>query len=368
MPALSLRNLNKKYGNVEVIHDLSLDIEVGEFAVLVGPSGCGKSTLLRMLAGLEEITSGELIIDGKVANDLHPRERGVSMVFQSYALYPHMTVRENIGFGLKLAKTPKAEIRKIVDGVADTLQINELLDRRPSQLSGGQNQRVAIGRALARKPKIILFDEPLSNLDAKLRVKMRTELKDFHRDHGITTVYVTHDQVEAMAMADRITVMESGRVMQTDVPLTLYNQPAGKFVAEFIGSPQMNMLDVTRVEDGQLFTNEIAIPIPSDARKSVANCRYVGIRPQHLDIVKVGKGIATATVKSIEHLGNESFLQLQLGEGLILTSTLTGSTTPELNDRLDINVSWDKLHIFGADGTRIKVLPRVSDVSTYGSK
>ena len=244
MADVKLVDLKKSYGSVDIIKGVSLDIKHGEFVVFVGPSGCGKSTLLRMISGLEEITGGELYIDGKLFNDQQPRERGIAMVFQTYAIFPHMTVRENIGFGLTLAGMPKAEKKRAVDEAARILQMEHLLDRKPSQLSGGQRQRVAIGRSIVRKPKVFLFDEPLSNLDAALRVDMRMEIGKLHNDLDATMIYVTHDQVEAMTLADKIVVLRAGEVMQVGSPLELYHNPANQFVAGFLGSPKMNFLDV----------------------------------------------------------------------------------------------------------------------------
>ena len=244
MADVKLVDLRKSFGSVDIIKGVSLDIKHGEFVVFVGPSGCGKSTLLRMISGLEEITGGDLYIDGKRVNDEQPRERGIAMVFQSYAIFPHMTVRENIGFGLTLAGMPKAEKEKAVGEAARILQMEHLLDRKPSQLSGGQRQRVAIGRSIVRKPKVFLFDEPLSNLDAALRVDMRMEIGKLHHDLDATMIYVTHDQVEAMTLADKIVVLRAGEVMQVGSPLELYHNPANQFVAGFLGSPKMNFLDV----------------------------------------------------------------------------------------------------------------------------
>src|SRR5690606_30890441 len=244
MAGLRLAKLKKKFGPVDVINNVDLDIADGEFVVFVGPSGCGKSTLLRMIAGLEEITAGDLFIDGRRCNDMEPRERGIAMVFQSYALYPHLTVYENMSFGLTLNKTPKAEIDARVREAARILKLDLLLDRKPSQLSGGQRQRVAIGRAIVRKPGVFLFDEPLSNLDAALRMEMRMEIAKLHKELGATMIYVTHDQVEAMTLADKIVVLEGGVVQQIGTPIELYKKPANKFVAGFIGSPKMNFLKV----------------------------------------------------------------------------------------------------------------------------
>ena len=288
MADVKLVNLKKSYGNVDIIKGVSLDIKHGEFVVFVGPSGCGKSTLLRMISGLEEITAGELWIDGKLVNEAQPRERGIAMVFQSYAIFPHMTVRENIGFGLTLAGTPKAEKEKAVNEAARILQMEHLLDRKPSQLSGGQRQRVAIGRSIVRKPKVFLFDEPLSNLDAALRVDMRMEIGKLHKDLAATMIYVTHDQVEAMTLADKIVVLRAGEVMQVGSPLELYHNPANQFVAGFLGSPKMNFLDVDVKEaaNGRVTVASAAlepVSIPHAIGRYAAGGRAVlGVRPQFL--------------------------------------------------------------------------------------
>jgi multiple sugar transport system ATP-binding protein len=282
MATVSLKGLNKSFGGVQVIKDIDLEIEEGEFVVLIGPSGCGKSTLLRMIAGLETISGGELRIDGKRMNEVPPRERGISMVFQSYALYPHMTSERNMSFSLRLAKTPEAEQKEKVGRAAGVLGLGPYLDRLPRQLSGGQRQRVAMGRAIVREPDVFLFDEPLSNLDAKLRVRMRAELKELHQKLRTTTVYVTHDQIEAMTLADRIVVLRDGEVEQVGTPLELYDHPANAFVGTFLGSPSMNLFDAEvapedparlRLENG----DEIRLPAPAARRGRVT----MGIRPEH---------------------------------------------------------------------------------------
>ena len=293
MSSLTIKEIYKSFGQVEVLKDISLDIQSGEFLVLVGPSGCGKSTLLNLVAGLETATRGEIFIDDKMVNHVSPKDRDIAMVFQTYALYPNMSVRKNISFGLEMRKVPKAEIEEIVGKVAGILQIEELLDRKPAQLSGGQRQRVAMGRALARNPSIFLFDEPLSNLDAKLRVEMRTEIKLLHQRLGVTTVYVTHDQVEAMTLADRIAIMKDGTIQQFDTPRNVYKDPANLFVAGFIGSPSMNFIPtrveqmgdaygvVLNVEGGQSQT--LAVPLwNGDLRKWEGREVLLGIRPEHI--------------------------------------------------------------------------------------
>lgn len=303
MTTLTFNNLTKTYGkNIHAISNINAEIDSGEFIVIVGPSGCGKSTLLRMVAGLESITSGELKINDEIVNHLEPKQRGIAMVFQNYALYPHMTNRQNIGYALKLAGLSKDEINRRVEAVAEKLQLTPYLDRKPSQLSGGQRQRVAMGRAIVREPKIFLFDEPLSNLDAKLRVEMRKQIKQLQRELGITSLYVTHDQVEAMTMADRLIVLNSGKVQQIGKPLELYQNPANRFVAEFIGSPAMNILENTDIDtQGELIS---------------AN-HHLGIRPEHIQITENPKDLAF-TIDICEHLGNTQ----------ILVGTLTGSNIP----------------------------------------
>lgn len=302
MARVEFRALGKRYPNgFEAVQGFSIDIADGEFVVLVGPSGCGKSTSLRMVAGLESITSGELLIDGRVVNDLPPKARDVAMVFQSYALYPHMTVFQNMAFALTLRKMPKAEIKQRVEQVAERLGLTELLSRKPKLMSGGQRQRVAMGRAIVRAPKVFLFDEPLSNLDAKLRLKMRVELSRLHRSLGATSLYVTHDQVEAMTLADRIVLLEGGSVQQIGAPLDLYSKPANLFVASFIGSPGMNLLDAV-VTEGRIRGEGFDFPSPVKASGTVK----IGIRPEHLTVVDSGGW--TGQVEVAEPLGSETFV------------------------------------------------------------
>ena len=302
MSNIRLRNVTKRFGSTVTLHQVNLDIEDGEFAVFVGPSGCGKSTLLRMIAGLEEVSEGEVLIGDEVMNDVVPARRGVAMVFQSYALYPHMTVAENMGYGLKVNKVPKTEIRRQVEMVAKTLQLSHLLDRKPKQLSGGQRQRVAIGRAIVRNPRVFMFDEPLSNLDAELRVDMRLHIARLHQELKTTMVYVTHDQVEAMTLADKIVVMNYGKVEQMGSPMALYYNPVNKFVAGFIGSPQPERLTVTLAQDHQLALNIATQPLKPGAAVTL------GIRPEHLT-----PEVATGTVvefqcEVVERLGNNTYL------------------------------------------------------------
>ena len=326
-----LRGIKKSYGKVDVIHGIDLDIEPGEFVVFVGPSGCGKTTLLRMIAGLEEITSGELSIAGARVNDLPPSQRGVAMVFQSYALYPHKTVYDNMAFGLKIAKVPKPEIEQRVREASEILQITEYLQRLPKALSGGQRQRVAIGRAIVRNPKVFLFDEPLSNLDAALRTKMRVELKTLLRRLGATMIYVTHDQVEAMTLADKIVVLNKGRVEQVGHPLELYHKPASLFVAGFIGSPQMNFIG-----------GEFA------ARHQATT---VGLRPEHLNVVADGE--ITGTLKHSEKLGNETFAYVNAGALGDITARIDGTLDVEPGASVALGYAPQHLFRFDSAGKRL---------------
>ncbi|CAN5161776.1 sn-glycerol-3-phosphate ABC transporter ATP-binding protein UgpC [soil metagenome] len=307
MGQVSLRGIRKSYGAVDVIKGIDLEVHDGEFLVFVGPSGCGKSTTLRMIAGLETITGGELMIDGVRANDLRPSDRGAAMVFQSYALYPHMTVAENMGFALKMAGVPKARRAEQVGHAAEILRITELLGRLPKDLSGGQRQRVAIGRSIVRNPKVFLFDEPLSNLDAALRVNMRIELSRLHKELGTTMIYVTHDQVEAMTMGDRIAVFHKGVVEQLGAPLALYNQPANEFVATFLGAPRINLVD--RPQGAS--TGPHRALWDGLAASRPANAQRAGLRPEHLRVAGAGEGVP-ATVALAEHLGDSSILHLRV--------------------------------------------------------
>ena len=321
MASVTMRKIRKVYDNtVEVIKGVDLDVQDGEFMVFVGPSGCGKSTMMRMIAGLEDITDGELLIGDRVANDLPPVDRGVAMVFQSYALYPHMTVAENMGFGLKLAGSSKAEIEKIVGKAAEILHITNLLDRRPKALSGGQRQRVAIGRAIVRKPGVFLFDEPLSNLDANLRVQMRVELTKLHKELGSTMIYVTHDQTEAMTMGDRIAVFNRGIVEQVGPPMALYHDPVNTFVAEFLGSPRMNLLPMTWQRSGESARIEVGGStiawngVGNGPAESSRDDLLLGIRPEHFEVFASGDsaGSIAATVDVAERLGDIVLLYLKV--------------------------------------------------------
>ncbi len=345
MASLSFRDIHKAYGKVKVLHGIGFDISDGEFVVLVGPSGCGKSTLLRMLAGLEDITGGEILIDGKVVNDLESKDRDIAMVFQSYALYPHMTVRENMGFSLRLRKADAATTARRVDDAARILNLDALLDRYPRELSGGQRQRVAMGRAIVRDPKVFLFDEPLSNLDAKLRVAMRAEIKALHQRLKTTTVYVTHDQIEAMTMADRIVVMHDGIIEQIGTPLELFDHPGNLFVAQFIGSPSMNVFK------GQLQGDQVqalGARWPVEPRLAAAAGREVhyGIRPTDL---RLGSDGIAARVVVIEPTGAETELLVEVG-GQQLVLVMHGRTQARPDDIVHLQLDADKAHVFDAQG------------------
>jgi multiple sugar transport system ATP-binding protein len=353
MADVKLVDLRKSYGSADIIKGVSLDIRHGEFVVFVGPSGCGKSTLLRMISGLEEITGGDLYIDGQRVNDMQPREREIAMVFQSYAIFPHMTVRENIGFGLTLAGTPKAEKKRIVDEAARILQMEPLLDRKPSQLSGGQRQRVAIGRSIVRKPKVFLFDEPLSNLDAALRVDMRMEIGKLHKDLGATMIYVTHDQVEAMTLADKIVVLRAGEVMQVGTPLELYHNPANQFVAGFLGSPKMNFLDVEvkAAGDGQVVVAAPAlepVSIPHAVGNFAVGGRAVlGVRPQFLHPGQFAdRGHLRGNVSLVERLGSETVLNVDLTAGGRIVVALDGDQAFDLGSELLLGFEPERGHLF----------------------
>jgi multiple sugar transport system ATP-binding protein len=346
MASVSIDQVRKQYGAVPVIHGVSVDIQDGEFVTLVGPSGCGKSTLLRMLAGLEDISAGEIRIGERVVNDVAPKERDIAMVFQSYALYPHMTVAENMGFALRLKGQDKATICKRVTEAADILALGPLLDRLPRQLSGGQRQRVAMGRAIVRHPQVFLFDEPLSNLDAKLRVTMRAEIKELHQRLKTTTVYVTHDQIEAMTMADKIVVMRDGRVEQIGKPLELFDRPTNTFVATFIGSPSMNLFE-GEVSAGEFQLSGAALPLPPS--KNGAGPKTYGVRPEHISIQAEGM---PATVVVVEPTGSETHVLAKLGSVEI---TLLLRDRIELRPGQTISIAPDltKLHLFGVDGRRL---------------
>src|SRR5579864_3373187 len=358
MARVAMRGLNKMYDEVHAVIDVNLDIRDQEFVVLVGPSGCGKTTTLRMVAGLESITGGQISIDETVVNDLPPMDRDIAMVFQNYALYPHMTVYDNMAFGLKMRKFDKPEIARRVGEAADILGIRDLLKRKPRQLSGGQRQRVALGRAIVRHPRVFLFDEPLSNLDAKLRVQMRVELKKLHERLGTTAIYVTHDQVEAMTLGDRVVVMRDGRVQQVGDPLELYNEPANRFVAGFIGSPAMNFASVRIAADnGGLWAtgDGIRLKIPADRTNDLAAQAgkevTFGIRPEDLRIAN-GSDPAEmsieAVVEVIERLGSEILLDVAVGPGSMVAA-VEPTVTAKVHEHLRLAVNPHRLHFFDAE-------------------
>ena len=346
---IQLRQIVKAYGDVEVIHGVDLTIDPGEFTVFVGPSGCGKSTLLRMIAGLEPITGGDLLIDGQRMNEVPAAKRGIAMVFQSYALYPHMTVRDNIAFPLKMAKAPKEVIDQKVEYAARTLNLSSYLDRRPRALSGGQRQRVAIGRAIVREPKIFLFDEPLSNLDAELRVQMRVEIAKLHNDLGNTMIYVTHDQVEAMTMADKIVVLRQGVIEQAGAPLELYNNPRNLFVAGFIGSPKMNFLSASADGAGiRVAGNSLTLQRP------VAGATTLGVRPEHITIAE-GSGVKLADVRVdlVENLGGQTVVYATTSDNQAITIVLEGQSKVELGATVGVHIDPARIHLFDAEGQAI---------------
>ena len=355
MASVGFRNIEKAYGTVKVIHGIGFDIQDGEFVVLVGPSGCGKSTLLRMLAGLEEITGGEISIDGRVVNELESKDRDIAMVFQSYALYPHMTVRENMAFSLRLRNADKKLTDQRVEDAARILNLDKLLERHPRELSGGQRQRVAMGRAIVRDPKVFLFDEPLSNLDAKLRVAMRAEIKALHQRLKTTTVYVTHDQIEAMTMADRIVVMHDGIIEQIGTPLELYDHPGNLFVAQFIGSPSMNVVAGTLRGLGGATEVEAAgtrWPVPAQVGGSNGQAVHYGIRPGDIHLSPTGHGIS-AKVIVVEPTGAETELLVQVGDMQIVV-VIHGRTAAKPDDTVHLVIDTDKAHVFdSASGQRL---------------
>ncbi len=376
MASLSLKHIYKKYaGNVLAVSDFNLEIKDKEFVIMVGPSGCGKSTTLRMIAGLEEITSGELYIGDRLVNDVAPKDRDIAMVFQNYALYPHMTVFDNMAFGLKLRKTPKDEIKRRVEEAARILDIEHLLDRKPAALSGGQRQRVALGRAIVREPKVFLLDEPLSNLDAKLRAQMRTELSKLHQKLGTTFIYVTHDQTEAMTMADRIVVMKDGVIQQVDSPQRLYDLPCNMFVAGFIGSPQMNFIESKIVKKDETFYVEFGsedtktrrgvkylIPLPAAKVEGKGLDEYVGkevimgIRPEDVHdeprlLAEFADCKVQAKVEVTEMMGAETFLYFNV-EGYDFTARVEPTSTAHPGDEVEIALENTKIHLFDKDTER----------------
>ena len=358
MAKVVLENVYKIYpGDVTAVHDASLEIQDQEFVVLVGPSGCGKSTTLRMVAGLEDISKGRILIDGKVVNDVPPKDRDIAMVFQNYALYPHMTVYDNMAFGLKLRKYPKEEIHRRVTEAAEILGITEYLERKPKALSGGQRQRVAVGRAIVRKPKAFLFDEPLSNLDAKMRVQMRAEISKLHKRLKSTMIYVTHDQIEAMTMGDRIVVMKDGWIQQVATPLNIYTRPANQFVAGFIGSPPMNFFEGTVADGGAAF-DEGTFRLPlgkeqSAALKGLAGKKVtMGIRPEDIREAGAGEGVE-ATVEVVEMMGSEVYLYATTGKSSF-TARVSAGCGAKVGDKVQLALDPAKAHFFGEDGKAIR--------------
>jgi multiple sugar transport system ATP-binding protein len=360
--ALELQNINKDFGSTKVIRDVSLAINDGEFVVFVGPSGCGKSTLLRLIAGLEDISTGTIKIGERVVNDLEPKDRAIAMVFQSYALFPHMNVRDNMAFGLKIAGVAREEMDAKVNEAARMLALGELLDRKPSQLSGGQRQRVAIGRAIVRKPEVFLFDEPLSNLDAALRVSTRAEIAKLHKDLGATMVYVTHDQVEAMTLADRIVVLDKGEVKQFGSPMELYHHPQNQFVAGFIGSPKMNFLPVetmgqstTQVTVQSADIPKLSVPV-TGSNASVGQPVTLAIRPEHVARAKPGQQAIAATVELVERLGHETFVRATLGSGHSVVALLDGTDRAKRGDVVNFAFTPEDCHMFDQNGQALRRL------------
>jgi ABC-type sugar transport system ATPase subunit len=353
MASVELKDIRKSFGAVDIIRGINLTVEDGEFCALLGPSGCGKSTLLRMIAGLETVTSGQVLIGGNDVTYAEPAKRRVAMVFQSYALYPHLTVAQNICFSLSLAGVSKASQKEQGDRVAKLLQLEALMGRRPAELSGGQRQRVAIGRALVRNPEVFLFDEPLSNLDALLRVQMRLELAKLHGELKTTMIYVTHDQVEAMTLANRIVVLDRGVISQQGSPLDLYNAPANRFVASFIGSPAMNFLAANLSQGPGGLTASLAngssLTIPTALSLVGSQKAELGIRPEHLSLTDPGKGILTGIASVIERLGNISYAYLDTELGQVIAEA-EQSITLQPGEKVGLNIDASKAHVFGADG------------------
>jgi multiple sugar transport system ATP-binding protein len=356
MANLMLRNVRKTFNKTKVLHGIDLDVADGEFVVFVGPSGCGKSTLLRLICGLDDATDGTIAIDGEIVNDVPPARRGIAMVFQSYALYPHMSVAQNMGYSLRLAGTPKADIAQRVNAAAETLRLTPLLDRKPRQLSGGQRQRVAIGRAIVREPRIFLFDEPLSNLDAALRVDMRTEIARLKARLGTTMIYVTHDQTEAMTLADKIVVMNAGRVEQVGSPLDLYREPANRFVATFIGSPRMNLLPATVLDDGVAeVLGRVKLPLGLQAARG--STVEIGVRAEHLRLADAaGPGALAGTVAMVEHLGADVFAHVAVaGLEPLLIVRLDGEASVRNGATVAVSLDPARVHAFGSDGGRVDI-------------
>ncbi|WMT89937.1 sn-glycerol-3-phosphate ABC transporter ATP-binding protein UgpC [Pelagibacterium sp. H642] len=361
MAGVTLSNVKKRFGAFEVIHGVDIEVADGEFVVFVGPSGCGKSTLLRMIAGLEDISDGEIAIGGTTVNDIEPADRGIAMVFQSYALYPHMSVEQNLSFGLRMNGRPKEDIARRVEKAASILQIEPLLDRRPRQLSGGQRQRVAIGRAIVREPEVFLFDEPLSNLDAELRVQMRVEIARLHSELGTTMIYVTHDQTEAMTLADKIVVLREGRVEQIGAPLDLYDDPANQFVAGFVGSPRMNFL-AARVLESQSGSARLALTRHGDAEitlpiaeaLSAGDGVTIGIRPEHFGDADEPGCKLTVKVDVAEHLGATSYVYANMASGEQLIIERAQSRSEKDNTELTVTIPAPRAYLFDGSGRRIR--------------
>jgi len=375
LTTLSIRNLTKKYGHLTALENFSLEINSGEFMVLLGPSGCGKTTVLRCIAGLTDITSGEIYIGKDLVNKLPPKDRDVAMVFQNYSLYPHMNVHDNIAFPLKMRKVQKDKINERVQKIAKLLNIDNLLGRKPKEISGGQMQRVALGRALIREPKIFLMDEPLSNLDAKLRTEMRVEIKKLQEKVGITTLYITHDQAEAMSMADNIGIMNSGKLLQIDTPQQVYDNPSNLFVADFIGIPAMNFLNFRIIRDGTLFLkftdnnsyqqdNNSVIKIPDALAEKLSNIHdetvILGVRPKDIILLEEEEDFEGLKLKGetgyIELFGDESIAQVKLGEcSLKISNVASGNRTPTVGKEVVVGIKYDKLRLFTSSGERINM-------------
>ena len=352
MSSLRLRGVTKSFGSVNVIKGVDLDVADKEFVVFVGPSGCGKSTLLRMIAGLESVSSGELHIGDQLVNDVDPSRRGIAMVFQSYALYPHMTVRENMGFALRFAGVPKPEIERQVQEAARILELGPLLDRLPKALSGGQRQRVAIGRAIVRHPQVFLFDEPLSNLDAELRVHMRIELARLHQELKTTIIYVTHDQIEAMTLADKIVVLRDGIIEQVGTPLQLYDDPDNLFVAGFIGSPKMNFLRGVLAEGGVRLPDHGDVVVPTQVKAAPGTVVTVGLRPEHF--AKGGPAALPLRVELVEHLGGETYAYARHGQSDLMTLATNNARDLAAGDAFEARFDPACLLVFSADGQRLR--------------
>ncbi len=354
MSEIEFTNVTKSFGTTQVLHDLSLSIERGAFAVILGPSGCGKSTLLRMLAGLERVSTGKISIAGRQVEELQPRERDVAMVFQNYALYPHMSVAQNLGYSLTVSGVKRAEIDRRVAEVAQVLQLEDYLKRKPGQLSGGQRQRVAMGRAIIREPKVFLFDEPLSNLDAKLRTQMRLEIKRLHRRQGVTSLFVTHDQIEAMTLADVLIVMNKGRIEQMGRPADIYEKPASAFVASFLGSPPMNLIPAVVDGDsrGIVLGGDIKVPLEHVLPVAPGTEIVAGIRPEHMH---VGAG-ANLPVEFVEELGNGRQVHLRIGQ-TALSALLPATDKRAVGQALTVTLPSEHLHFFGRDGRLIETQP-----------